>query len=282
MSNYKPFAFVLMPFDSGFMDIYKFGIKQTAEEHGVVAERVDEQHFSETILERVYRQIENSDFIIAEMTGRNPNVFYEVGYAHAKGKLCVLVTQSAADIPFDLKHHPRVIYNGKIDDLKESIGPKIEWMKQETEKKKSETITASVRTDSGLLEKTEYRYLGSFDFILDLKNNSTRRSPEIEVIYVNTTKVWTLSVNGNECPWNPDNTGNLKRNLIKPSLRRLSPNAFSQEKIRFRRQLWSKFSGEEQKDEYTSKGIVTVEIATSEGTLPHDFPIEVSFDEYPF
>ena len=227
-----------MPFDLGFTDIYKFGIKQTAEEYGVVAERVDEQHFSETILERVYRQIENSDFIIAEMTGKNPNVFYEVGYAHAKGKLCALITQSASDIPFDLKHHPHVVYDGTIANLRELLGPKIEWMKQETAKKKSETITASVRVDSGLLEKSEYWHNGSFDFTLDLKNNSKQRSPEIEAIYLNTTRAWTLSVNGNECPSNPDDTGKLKRNLITPSLRKLSPNAFSQEKIRFRRELW--------------------------------------------
>lgn len=282
MSSYKPFCFVLMPFDSGFSDIYKFGIKQTAEELDVVAERVDEQHFSETILERVYRQIENSDFIIAEMTGRNPNVFYEVGYAHAKGKMCALITQSVADIPFDLKHHPHVVYDGSIEDLKMQIIPKIKWMKMETEKKKSESITASVRSSSGLLERTEYFHHGTFDFVLDLKNNSTRRSPEIEAIYIKTTKVWTLSVNGSDCPWNPDSTEKLKRNLITPSIRRLSPNAFSQEKIQFKRQFWSKFSGEEQKDEYTSKGIVTVEIATSEGTLSYDFPIEVQFIEIPF
>ena len=60
MDNFKPFAFVLMPFDKAFDDIYKFGIKQAAEELEIVAERVDEQHFSETILHRVYRQIWNA------------------------------------------------------------------------------------------------------------------------------------------------------------------------------------------------------------------------------
>ena len=77
----KPFAFVLMPFEAGFDDIYKLGIQATAKDCGIVAERVDEQSFSETILERIYRQIGSADFIIADMTGRNPNVFYEVGYA---------------------------------------------------------------------------------------------------------------------------------------------------------------------------------------------------------
>ena len=101
----KPFAFVLMPFDDAFDDIYKLGIQATATECGVVAERVDEQTFSETILERIYRQIENADFIIADMTRRNPNVFYEVGYAHARGKLCTLLTQSVDDIPFRSEEH---------------------------------------------------------------------------------------------------------------------------------------------------------------------------------
>ena len=282
MSNYKPFAFVLMPFSAGFSDIYQLGIKQVAEENGIVAERVDEQHFSETILERVYRQIENSDFIIAEMTGMNPNVFYEVGYAHAKGKLCALVTQSASDIPFDLKQHPHVIYDGSIIDLKAQLGPKIAWMKGEIIKKKSETISASVRTGGDLIEKSDYAHWGSFDLTLDLKNTSNMRSPEIEAVYVSTTNNWTLSVNGIECPSNPEDAGTSKRHLVTPSLRRLSPNAFAQEKISFRRRFWSKYSGEEQKEEYVSKGTVIIEIATSEGTLKFDFPISVNFDEIPF
>lgn len=66
----KPFAFVLMPFEDSFADIYKLGIQAAATECGVVAERVDEQTFSETILERIYRQIDTADFVIADMTGR--------------------------------------------------------------------------------------------------------------------------------------------------------------------------------------------------------------------
>jgi nucleoside 2-deoxyribosyltransferase len=132
----KPFAFVLMPFDPAFNDIYKFGIQETATNLGVVAERVDEQKFSETMLERIYRQIESADFIIADMTGKNPNVFYEVGYAHARGKLCTLLTQTAADIPFDLKHHRHIVYNGSIQTLQSMLGQEIEWLKVERKSKR--------------------------------------------------------------------------------------------------------------------------------------------------
>ena len=60
--------------------------------------------FVEGILERVFNQISKADVIVADMTGRNPNVFYEAGYAHALNKVVVLVTQKTDDIPFDLKH----------------------------------------------------------------------------------------------------------------------------------------------------------------------------------
>jgi nucleoside 2-deoxyribosyltransferase len=102
MEHPKYFAFVLMPFDSAFNDIYKIGIKAVVSQFGdMIAERVDEQMYREGILERIYRQIELADIVIADMTGQNPNVFYEVGYAHAKSKLCILLTSDAADIPFD-------------------------------------------------------------------------------------------------------------------------------------------------------------------------------------
>ena len=53
----KPFVFVLMPFSEDFDDIYKLGIKAACEKAGVYAERVDEQLFQDTILNRIYNQI---------------------------------------------------------------------------------------------------------------------------------------------------------------------------------------------------------------------------------
>jgi nucleoside 2-deoxyribosyltransferase len=111
MSGNELFAFVLMPFDEDFDDIYKLGIKETAKTVGIRAERVDEQIYGEAILERIYQQIDIADIIIADMSGKNPNVFYEVGYAHAKKKFCILITDTADNIPFDLKHRRHIIYS---------------------------------------------------------------------------------------------------------------------------------------------------------------------------
>ena len=123
----KLFCFVLMPFSSDFDDVYKIGIKEACETAGSYCERVDEQIFSERILDRIYNQIAKADVVIADMTGRNANVFYEVGYAHALGKPTVLLTRDADDIPFDLKHFPHIVYQSKLSFLREKIVEVIRW-----------------------------------------------------------------------------------------------------------------------------------------------------------
>jgi Nucleoside 2-deoxyribosyltransferase len=127
ITNPKPFVFVLMPFSDKFADVYEVGIKQACKDAGAYCERVDEQTFDENILERVYNQIAKADVVVADMTGRNPNVFYEVGYAHALNKRVVLLTQKANDIPFDLTHYPHIIYGGKIAALKSQLESRLRW-----------------------------------------------------------------------------------------------------------------------------------------------------------
>ena len=114
----KPFVFILMPFHENFEDIYEFGIKLACEDAGAFCQRVYEQIFTSTILQQIYNQIKRADIIVSDMTGRNPNVFYETGYAHALGKPVILLTQQKEDIPFDLTAFPHIIYEGRITNFK--------------------------------------------------------------------------------------------------------------------------------------------------------------------
>jgi hypothetical protein len=125
----KYFCFVLMPFSSSFNRIYKDGIKECCRQAQVYCERVEEQIFQESILERIFNQISKADLIIADMSGKNSNVFYEVGYAHALGKKTILITKNANDIPFDLKHFYHIIYDGDIEKLKKELLPRINSFK---------------------------------------------------------------------------------------------------------------------------------------------------------
>jgi hypothetical protein len=117
----KPFVFLLMPFSDEFKDIYEVGIRPACRDAGAHCERVDEQRFTESILQRIYDQIAGADIIVADMTARNPNVFYETGFAHALKKHTILLTQKSDDIPFDLKHYRHIVYGGKISELKSQL-----------------------------------------------------------------------------------------------------------------------------------------------------------------
>lgn len=119
----KPFVFVLMPFN----DIYELGIKAACNNVDTYCERVDEQIFTDSILQRIYNQIAKADIIVADMSEVNANVFYEVGYAHALGKRVILLTKDSDDIPFDLTHYPHIIYEDSIVNLKSELERRIQW-----------------------------------------------------------------------------------------------------------------------------------------------------------
>ena len=131
----KPFVFVLMPFKPEFDDIYQFGIKAACNDAGTYCERVDEQVFEGSILDRIFNQISKADIIIADMTGQNSNVFFETGYALGLGKRYILLTQKVEDIPFDLKHYTHTIYGGSIASLKSELEKKVRYFMEHTEAK---------------------------------------------------------------------------------------------------------------------------------------------------
>ena len=58
----------------------------------------------------VWSAIYYSEAVIADCTGRNPNVFYEIGIAHTLGRKTVLIAQQIDDIPFDVRHIRSIIY----------------------------------------------------------------------------------------------------------------------------------------------------------------------------
>ena len=60
-----------MPFDRSFDDTYQLGIRPACDDAGAYAARVDEQIFTESVLQRVYNQIAKADILVSDMTGRS-------------------------------------------------------------------------------------------------------------------------------------------------------------------------------------------------------------------
>src|SRR6185436_10927409 len=100
----RPFVLMLTPFAASFTDDYKLAIKPACDAAGAYVERIDEQVFQDSILARIYNQISKADLIIGDLTGRNANVFCEIGYARASGKRLILIAQGIGDIPFDPRY----------------------------------------------------------------------------------------------------------------------------------------------------------------------------------
>lgn len=283
MADTDLFAFVLMPFNAEYNDVYKFGIKEAATSLGIRAERVDEQKFTEGMLERIYRQIDYADIIIADMSGQNPNVFYEVGYAHAKNKICILLTKDANDIPFDLKHRRHIIYKS-ISELKGSLEEELVWAKQEVRNIKEAHININVKSITATLESTKYWRDAIIDFRVDLKNGSDKPSPEIENAFIYTGKRIDIFQNEKECPSNTsDLEPYLKQHFLNFPVRRLLKGQWARLEFRAKRRLASAFSGDELKDEYKIEGHTTLRLITAEGNFDYKFNVNVDVnDEIPF
>lgn len=103
-------CFVLMPFAERFQPIYDDHIRLTVERAGLRCERADEIKGTSLITWDIWEKINRARFLIADLTERNPNVFYELGLAHAISKDVILLTQSMDFVPFDLKALRCIVY----------------------------------------------------------------------------------------------------------------------------------------------------------------------------
>jgi hypothetical protein len=91
-------------------------IRQVVEREGTMScVRADDIYSDGIVIDEIWERICAAQFLIADMTDRNPNVFYEIGLAHALGKHVVILAQSEVDVPFDLRHRRVILYD--IGDL---------------------------------------------------------------------------------------------------------------------------------------------------------------------
>lgn len=95
-------CFVLMPFSDQFFFQYEEAIVPALESAGLRSVHAGEIFGTREIMEDIWELICTCKLLIADVTGRNANVFYELGIAHTLGKQCVVLTQNSEDVPFDI------------------------------------------------------------------------------------------------------------------------------------------------------------------------------------
>lgn len=104
-------CFVIMPFRPELSFLYRFIKEHVEHAFDVECQRGDDEVLTIPLLDKIKDMIVRADFVIADVSGRNPNVFYELGMAHARDKDVILITHDdIADAPTDIKAYEFVKY----------------------------------------------------------------------------------------------------------------------------------------------------------------------------
>lgn len=118
----RGYAFIAMPIapDDPQVEDVLDAIKEAAKRCGIHAERVDEPQSNERITDRILESIRKAEYVIVDLTGSRPNVFYEAGYAQGLKKTPIYVAREGTQLEFDLKDYPIIFFRG-MKELKDNL-----------------------------------------------------------------------------------------------------------------------------------------------------------------
>jgi hypothetical protein len=128
-SESKQSIFVAMPFKKDMYDLFRFGISQPTRRIGFLSERVDQEKYTGAVLKKIKKDIEDAKLIVAVLTGSNPNVYLEVGYAWGKKKPTVLLIKKGEKPEFDLSAEKYIEYE-TIAEVEEILKREISGLKE--------------------------------------------------------------------------------------------------------------------------------------------------------
>lgn len=112
-------VFVLTPFHPRFEKTYRLILK-VCSKVGLKCSRGDEQFIRGGVLSHILKELTAASIVIANIDGRNPNVYYELGIAHALDKDVILISSSVDDVPFDLKSQRLIVWK-RPEDLEKEL-----------------------------------------------------------------------------------------------------------------------------------------------------------------
>ena len=104
-------CFVMMPFGQPYEEYYTQIYVPAIEKNNLLPRRADSLYRPSPILHDIWDFISRSTLIVADITGRNPNVMYELGLAHAIAKPAIIISNNIEDVPFDLRSLRILLYD---------------------------------------------------------------------------------------------------------------------------------------------------------------------------
>jgi hypothetical protein len=159
-------CFVIMPFAEEFTAVYQ-AIKETVEADGVgfICLRADDLLVGGYIMEDVLRGIGESEVIIADLTGRNPNVFYELGITHMVRDVSkiIMITQDIESVPFDLRAFRCIVYKQTTEGISKLKADLLKAIREVAE----HTFLIKVKDDERY--KFQQKLLGEGKYLYDFE-----------------------------------------------------------------------------------------------------------------
>lgn len=119
------FVFSIMPFGGYFNQYYEEIYCPAIKEAGLDYKRADDLYRPSTIVHDIWRYTKECRLVLADLTGKNPNVLYELGLAHAIAKPGIIITENLEDIPFDLRALRIIEYDKNAHNWGELLKSKI-------------------------------------------------------------------------------------------------------------------------------------------------------------
>jgi len=119
----QKFVFAAMPYSPDFEDVYYLAMGPAARSVNAVCRRVDQESFVGDIMQEVKRLIKGSIAVIADVSGSNPNVLFEEGFAHALDRKTIQICRTPQEkLPFDVRNLRTLRYRqGQVHRLKEDL-----------------------------------------------------------------------------------------------------------------------------------------------------------------
>ena len=148
--------------------VYKYIIFPVCEECGFEAIRVDKVNQADSITQTIIDYIKESELVIADITGHNPNAFYEMGYRASIGKPMIHLKEKSEKIPFDIAGIRAFDYElsdlDSVDEVKSRLIKTIGTMSfgfDDTENKQ-ELLGQDIRNDNSQLLSVLYEIQDEF------------------------------------------------------------------------------------------------------------------------
>lgn len=109
--------------------VLNYIVSPVCKEYGYEVIRSDTEFTVNSINDDIFSHLDNDELAIADLTGHNPNVFYEAGYRKAKGLPLIHIAKEGTVLPFDIKAIRTYFYGieaDKVEKAKEALRKVIE------------------------------------------------------------------------------------------------------------------------------------------------------------